>query len=251
LNIKSGGLSHLSKLSNLTSLHVGQCDFLRNMGFELPKSVAQSLTDITIDRQPFFNDQALVSLRECTHLQKLHLYWLPIQGTTIRMLSSLEGLNHLILRRCHALTDEGLQLITVTLTNLKILELRGDSKITNIGLQYLANLSLLHSLRLRCGKKVNDDGMEFLSHLSLSKLHLCDCVNITNETLRLISNTQSNSLKKLVFTQSGAISNAAVRIFLTQLTKLTQLRLTDCIHVHGITWYTLPQGGLVFMEQLD
>ena len=117
-----------------------------------------------------------------------------------------------------------------------------------LGLAHLTSLCNLQTLRLRCGKKVNDLGMHFLSRLSLLKLLLCDAVNLTNETIRLVASSQHSTLQKFVFAQSDHVTQACLVHHLAKLTKLTELRLECCATGDDLEWEPLPGGGMRFFD---
>eukprot|EP01126_Amoeba_proteus_P001305 TRINITY_DN10370_c0_g2_i1.p1 TRINITY_DN10370_c0_g2~~TRINITY_DN10370_c0_g2_i1.p1 ORF type:complete len:154 (-),score=29.96 TRINITY_DN10370_c0_g2_i1:222-683(-) len=103
--------------------------------------------------------------------------------------------------RCPNLMDDVTSLISQEFTNLTTLDICGLSKVTDDG---MCNLKLpkLKSLRVYCGKGISDRCMTFLCGLQLEKLHFYRAENLTNITLKIIQETQKETLRKLSISHS-------------------------------------------------
>ena len=137
------------------------------------------------------------------------------------------------------LTDTGLEYVA-QLTQLTKLVLTGCGKITDTGLDYVAQLTLLTSLNLRNCKKITDTGLKHVAQLTqLTSLALTGCGKITDLGLQCVA--QLTQLTSLNLSYCVKITDTGLK-HVAQLTQLTSLNLDCCDKITDM--------GLEYVAQL-
>lgn len=140
--VNDKAISHVSSLTNLTSLDLSDCRLLR------PSTLSQlrSLTKLTD-----------LNLESCFSM---------VDDTFATVLAPLTGLTSLGLARCYDMTDRGVLGLTVSFPSLTSLDL-SNNFLTDEGIRFLASFTGLTKLKLSTDDThITYDGLSFLSSLT-------------------------------------------------------------------------------------
>lgn len=177
--------SVVSKLSQLAELYLVECPNIRDQ--EL-KTIASSLPN----------------------LQLLDLEGCKVKREGVEALASLTKLKHLSLC-CRALTNQDLNIITASLTQLQFLHLSQGDYLTDAGLSPLTELTELEDLSFSECPQLTDNGLtHIVFHLSkLKTLKLYKCRHITNKCVLAIA-FKVTTLKEFVINKCNKITKETI-----------------------------------------
>ena len=163
----------------------------------------------------------------------------------------LPRLTELNLSLCKQINDQSLKNITEQVPNLTMLELGGCTNITNDGLIVLAtDLPKLKKLNIRSCNAISDVGIGFLTGagykdrggtLDLECLVLQDCQKLADASLKYIS-VGLSKLKSINLSFCGNITDTSLR-FLSNMPSLRELNLRSCDNISDIGIGYLAEGG--------
>ena len=237
--ISPGGLSCLSTLSNLIHLNMG-----RSNGFSVLDMHSLSFMpyiqylDMSFEIvTPTSADECVIMLCDLDSLTHLDLEFWTMTNTSLRHLSKLNNLQTLCLDRCCNLGDEGMRSISLctTLIDLSV----GACDITNVGFQYLSEMTGLRSLSLVGNSGVQGPDFQTISRLSnLDNLNLSFCHGVMEFDLHALS-----ALTNLVTLSLNGIRSVCDDT-LTHLSVLMQLETLD------LTEATISDEGVESLTRL-
>jgi hypothetical protein len=204
-DLTNKGLAELAKLKCLTEFYLGGDTNISLSGLKSLNSL-KKLKDLTI--QNVKQDNSIMDISGLTALEDLSIslprkhkgrtiiYESSFQDKDLTCLANLTRLKELWLAGA-GISDEGIKHLS-GLTNLESLGIAGQSRITDVGLKYLANMQKLYRLRIHDGH-FGDRALQYLENLP--------------------------SLRWLELTSDNAFSNRAIRRFKEKNSNLEQLRL--------------------------
>ncbi|CAD7704060.1 unnamed protein product [Ostreobium quekettii] len=201
--VSNAGLNAVSGLTGLTMLDVGGCERVSHEGLSvLGPLTALAKLSIRADPMKWDSDPIGVSgLQHITHLTSLKcldLCWrYRITNSGLERLSALTNLEELHLAHCRRISDQGVLVLTASLTNLTSIDLWGCVKITDSALEGITALRALRHIDLSQCHRVTDKGVPKLRKLpKLAHLNVSRCTKITDVGLRVLDDL--TSLTRLV-----------------------------------------------------
>jgi len=203
--------------------------------------------------------RALASLATLPHIEQLTTP-IGLSDEGMAEIAKMKSLRILHVAQ-DQLTDKGVCLVG-GLTNLESLDLYGNAKLTDAGLEALTNLRLLRHIRLGMEGPFTDRGMAHLAKLPALKVLWLDTHGITDNGLRELA--QSRSLERLCVHWLDALTARGVA-YLKKMPQLKGLdvgsaRLTDVDLAHltvmpNLDCLVLPGGftdvGIRHLAGLD
>lgn len=266
-NASDDWLKHISKMHNLTSLHLCNSSL---SGGGLKEIVAlQNLVHLDLNDSYDVDDDGLAHLSKlpCLKILKVsqsevsdqgiaHLVALPLESLDVSHCQQVTNECVRSLCKIASLTELDASFTHVTavgfnrLVKIKTLYLEHNN-VTDLGLEHLSQVASLETLNLAycC---FTDQGLKHLSKLRLKRLLLENCANITDGACEHLGKIKS--LEQLSL-QGNRIGDKGVSK-LTQLQKLNFLNLSLCKQIsdkglaHVAELQNLEQLGLQHLKRV-
>jgi len=184
--VTNAGILHISKLVNIEHLKLDDTDIDNTSLFHISK--LESLQILNLQGCDNVGDEGIRYISELCSIQMLLLDSTMVSDMGLELISIDNKLTHLDLGYCQV-TDIGMEKVS-RFKFLRVLRLCGDDDsplITDIGLQYISELTQLEDLDI-AGSKVTDQGFAVLSKLtSLIRLRMPYLRELTDESLKVVS----------------------------------------------------------------
>ncbi|WP_075883783.1 BTB/POZ domain-containing protein [Candidatus Protochlamydia sp. W-9] len=191
---------------------------------------SKKIERLNFSNQAYLTNAHLLALKDCKKLKVIHLE--ACQALTddgLEHLTLLTSLQHLDLRVCEYLTDDGLAYLK-PLTALQHLDLSGCWNLTDAGLVHLTPLVGLQHLDLSYCEDLTDAGLAHLTPLTaLQHLGLNCCENLTDAGLAHLA--LLTALQHLYLSCCYNLTDAS----LSHLTPLTALQRLDLRYCENLT----------------
>nr|GEY69065.1 hypothetical protein [Tanacetum cinerariifolium] len=243
-------ISLLEKVENMLPSYPNLLAFrssvpLRNSDLKLLALSCPKLEALLLDRQSDlvpppvdvdFDNHGVSELAICNHLEVVLSGRMNVGDFgVVSLVRSTQKLQTLNLEGCINVTDETLKAIGM-LTHLRYLDLKDCSRITDLGLKYLADggsKSSLYNLSLNnCGMSITDVGITAISHIeSLWALDISMLTNVTDVSLVAIS-SRCRLLHSIFLNGCVTITGGGFRA-LTNCGWIGELAMVNC---PNITW---------------
>ncbi|MEZ6054019.1 MAG: hypothetical protein R3B91_01370 [Planctomycetaceae bacterium] len=220
---------------------------LEEFGVQLKRNKAGNIVAIDVEGARSFGDEQVPLLKGLPALEDVDISMSQVSNDGLAILKDIETIKSLKLRRCANVDDEGIAYLVSMphleklillynsnsisdnalesigkITTLKVLDLRGCVRISDVGLAHLSGLTNLVDLRLKTSG-VSDEGVAHLEPLKkLRVLHL-EQTRVTGEGLAALSGMTDLTELNLYNTQvdDEGLSH------LSEMSKLKWLRLRD------------------------
>lgn len=222
-NLSDEGLKYLDKLKSLFSLDLSWTP-IEGKGFSYFKNL-HALQQLNLSNCKLLKEDELHHLQPLQNLIGMDLtHCLSLTTSNLKNLLQIKGLLALKLGWCD-LKNTQIKSIAEQLPKLMHLNIQGASHLTAETFQALTQLSQLERLDLSA-TDVNDAILEPIADLKkLEELYLNDCLNISDEGLKLLQNNKE--LTVLVLKNCPKITDAGLAP-LANLPQLVSLDLSDC-----------------------
>ena len=226
------GIFYLSRMK-LIRLDLGRLNF---NGRGLDNLITLPLHRLWFSLSPHVDDQLLTCLSRMCYVHTLWLcYCDKITDEGLKNIKPLK-LESLDLRHCRTITNTGLKHLTTH--SLRSLILAGCTSITDEGLSVLSGMQLEH-LDLS-GSSVTDAGISFIQSSLLESFDVCDCVRLTDEFMRCVSNFPK--LRRLLvggctkITDQGVeyLAKTSIEKLLLNDTSITDACLLSVMNMHAL-----------------
>ncbi|GAB4819220.1 hypothetical protein N2152v2_006266 [Parachlorella kessleri] len=183
------------------------------------------LTSLTLSKPTYLSLAGTEAIADLQCLRSMHIMEAPILDSVLQPLSRLSGLQHLSLRDCCKLSDEGLKVIA-HMTCLESLDLSMVWQLTDATLAMLADsLTCLARLDLTSCERFTAAGLRRLCKLSsLKTLLMPACYQLTDECLEVVAGGMKQ-LRCLGLFEAGENVTDAGLLKLSSLSQLTALDL--------------------------
>mmetsp|Transcript_43870 Transcript_43870/g.83776 ORF Transcript_43870/g.83776 Transcript_43870/m.83776 type:complete len:577 (-) Transcript_43870:249-1979(-) len=223
------GLLALSKLVELETLELQNCDLITDEGMQELTSLRR-IINVHISGSHRLTDKSAYLLATLKTLQEVNLCEVRLTNHGMRELSGLPALRTLSVILADLKEVERFQYFAAC-SSLTCLNLRGNAEVRDATMQSVARLAGLSKLCLAQCRKIGDGGVSTLAkHLnSLTSLDLSHCESITDFSVLAVAEVTSLADLDLSFTQ---VTDDAL-VALTKLPGLTALSLYRCSRVRA------------------
>lgn len=248
--VSDAGMLHLTCLSSLRELYIGECSVSR-AGLRALSALSR-LKVLNIAGSTSMNNEALEEVGKVTSLQSLSLADSTFTDAGIKHLSTLTRLTDLNLAHCTEITNAGIGMLT-SLSSLAVIGLGGCLQLTDDAIESLSQLPLQH-IKLARNLFYTDDALLHVSRFkklqtleisristftskgvaglglltSLRELTLSGLANVTDEGI-------ANCVFPLRLLEVALLGHMAVGVnSLAALASLPLLRSLDVNHCSGV-----------------
>lgn len=231
-------IAQLSRISHLRHVNLSCTNCLHDDNLEHFAALG-NLEYLDLTNGCNISDMGVVAhLAHLRNLRVLALSYCDISSISLRHFSSMVLLQELHLTGCRKVGDNGLAAIS-SLSRMKTLSLGHCKHITDTGLLHISSLRCLENLDIEKCVRITDAGMAHICiHLAgLTTLNLDGCVNLTDITLLNVASLFA--LENLNMSDCVAITDQGLRLMSQNLLFLTTLDLSGCVQVSdvGVTNY--------------